>query len=72
MTMAEVTPEFIEKWALENPKRALTLGKALLTRKKEALGDPEDAIQDWAAANEMRARMLFMSLMGRVIKLAAE
>lgn len=71
-----VNEEVIEKWAKENVELAKALGKRLIENAKTpeamrslpSLGDVQDRIQEWAIANQPRARILLLRLVQIVMK----
>lgn len=71
-----INEEVIEKWAKENVELAKTLGKRLIENAKTpeamrslpSLGDVQDKIQEWAIANQTKARFLLLRLAQIVMK----
>lgn len=71
-----INEEVIEKWAKENVELAKALGKRLIENAKTpeamrnlpSLGDVQDKIQEWAIANQIKARILLLRLAQIVMK----
>ena len=74
--LIDLTEPNIEAWLLANPTRAYAFGERLLKfmgneaelKKQPSLGTVEDQLTLWATEHTMKARFLFMRLMGKIIK----
>lgn len=70
-----MTSETITRWALENPKDAMSVGAALILLEKEGenstltedFSEEKKTVVEWAQNNKAAARLLFLRLMPQVL-----
>jgi len=75
-TTMELTETSIEAWLLANPVRAYAFGERLIKFMADedgllaqpSLGTMEDRLTAWATEHKIKARLLFMRLMGKIVE----